>query len=293
MPGFFVSIMQNDELQSIVYKNVADALAEDIGGGDLTASLIDADAVVGAKIIARQSLVLAGHPWAAEVFRQLDDGIQVDWYIEDGERAEADDVICKLVGPARALLSGERTALNFLQTLSATATTTAAWGEAVAGTGVRLLDTRKTLPGLRHAQKYAVRCGGGENHRSGLYDAILIKENHITAAGSIGQAIRQAREIDAQRTLEIEVETIAQLEEALDAVADVIMLDNFSPEQCKSISEQMNDQGVREHVVLEASGGITFKDLKSWHECGLDVVSTSAINRGVKPLDVSMLVNGL
>ena len=209
--------MLTDELQSVIHKNVADALAEDIGGGDLTASLVDADAVVGAKIVARQALVLAGHPWAAEVFRQLDDGIQVDWYIEDGERAEADDVICKLVGSARVLLSGERTVLNFLQTLSGTATTTATWVQAVAGTGVRLLDTRKTLPGLRHAQKYAVRCGGGENHRAGLYDAILIKENHIRSAGSITAALDRARKLHTDVLIEVEVESMEELKEALDA----------------------------------------------------------------------------
>ncbi|MBT8089129.1 MAG: nicotinate-nucleotide diphosphorylase, partial [Gammaproteobacteria bacterium] len=170
------------DLKHSIGATVATALAEDVGHGDLTALLVDAEAVVGATIIARESLVLAGQPWVDEVFAQLDTNIIVDWYVGDGQTAEADDVICKLVGPARALLTGERTALNFLQTLSSTATTTASYVNAIAGTGARILDTRKTLPGLRLAQKYAVACGGGMNHRIGLFDAILIKENHISSA---------------------------------------------------------------------------------------------------------------
>ena len=280
--------MITDELQSIVYKNVADALAEDIGGGDLTASLIDADAVVGAKIIAKQALVLAGHPWAAEVFRQLDDGIQVDWYIEDGEHAEHGDVICKLVGPARALLSGERTALNFLQTLSATATTTAAWVVAVAGTGVRLLDTRKTLPGLRHAQKYAVRCGGGENHRTGLYDAILIKENHIRSAGSITAALEEARKLTMDVLIEVEVESMDELKEALDAGAARILLDNFSPAELENAVAINHDYGCAS-AELEASGNITLDNVREIAATGVDFISTGALTKNVSAVDLSML----
>jgi nicotinate-nucleotide pyrophosphorylase (carboxylating) len=280
--------MLTEELQSVVYKNVVDALAEDIGGGDLTASLIDADAVVGAKIIARQSLVLAGHPWAAEVFRQLDDGIQIDWYIEDGERAEANDVVCKLVGPARALLSGERTALNFLQTLSATATTTADWIQAIAGTGVRLLDTRKTLPGLRHAQKYAVRCGGGENHRAGLYDAILIKENHIRSAGSITAALDQARKLDAEVLIEVEVESLDELKEALDAGSARVLVDNFSPDDLRKAVAFNADYGYA-RAELEASGNVTLDNVRAIAETGVDYISTGALTKNVSAVDLSML----
>jgi nicotinate-nucleotide pyrophosphorylase (carboxylating) len=278
----------SDELSAVIVKNVADALAEDIGGGDLTASLIDADAAVGAKIIARQSLVLAGHPWASEVFRQLDDGIQVDWYIEDGQRADADDVICKLVGPARALLSGERTALNFLQTLSATATTTAVWVEAIDGTGVRLLDTRKTLPGLRHAQKYAVRCGGGENHRVGLFDAILIKENHIRSAGSITAALGRARDLDEDVLIEVEVESLHELREALDTGAARILLDNFSVAELAEAVLINTDYGYA-RAELEASGNVTLQNVRAIADTGVDYISTGALTKNISAMDLSML----
>jgi nicotinate-nucleotide pyrophosphorylase (carboxylating) len=207
---------------------VAAALAEDVGAGDLTASLIDADAVVGAQILAREALIVCGQAWVDEVFRQLDETVVVDWYIGDGGRAEAGDIICKLVGPARSVLTGERTALNFLQTLSATATTTAAYVAAIEGTGTKLLDTRKTVPGLRLAQKYAVTCGGGKNHRVGLFDAILIKENHIKAAGSITGALQAANAEHEDVLIEVEVENHDELLEALDAGASRILLDNFS-----------------------------------------------------------------
>jgi len=280
--------MLSDELKHTIHSNVAYALAEDLGGGDLTASLIDEDILVGTTIIARQSLVLAGHPWADEVFRQLDDGIQIDWYIEDGERAEVDDVICKLVGSARALLSGERTALNFLQTLSATATTTAAYVAAIEDTGTRLLDTRKTLPGLRHAQKYAVRCGGGENHRSGLYDAILIKENHIRSAGSITAALQRAHDIDADVLVEVEVETLDELKEALDAGAARILLDNFSFAGLREAVRTNVDYGyVR--AELEASGNVTLDTVRDIAETGVDYISTGALTKNISAVDLSML----
>ena len=195
----------SDEQKASIGPLVASALAEDIGSGDLTASLVDASEVVGSTIIARESLVLCGQSWVDEVFAQLDDDVIVDWYIGDGQTAEADDVVCKLVGPARALLSGERTALNLLQTLSATATTTSAYVKAVDGTNARILDTRKTIPGMRLAQKYAVACGGGANHRVGLFDAILIKENHIKSVGGITAALQSAQKLDADVLIEIEV----------------------------------------------------------------------------------------
>jgi nicotinate-nucleotide pyrophosphorylase (carboxylating) len=267
---------------------VAAALAEDIGSGDLTAALIDEDEVVGATIIARESLVLAGHPWATEVFRQVDDRIQTDWYIEDGQHAETDDVICKLVGPARALLTGERAALNFLQTLSATATITARYVAAVAGTRAKVLDTRKTLPGLRQAQKYAVRCGGGENHRAGLYDAILIKENHIRSAGSITEALRRAQAKPDDVLIEIEVESHDELREALDAGAGRVLLDNFSLADLRE-AVSINAEYGYVAAELEASGNVGLDTIREIAETGVDYVSTGAITKNIRAIDLSML----
>jgi len=279
--------LEDAERQSLG-PTVAAALAEDVGSGDLTAALIDEDEVVGASIIARASLVLAGHPWAAEVFRQLDERIQVDWYIEDGQRAEADDVICKLVGPARALLTGERTALNFLQTLSATATVTAEYVAAVAGTTARVLDTRKTLPGLRLAQKYAVRCGGGDNHRAGLYDAMLIKENHIRSAGSITEALRRAQSAADDILVEVEVESFDELREALDAGAGRILLDNFS---LADLQEAVSINAEYGYVAaeLEASGNVDLDTIRGIAETGVNYISTGAITKNVRAADLSML----
>ena len=281
--------MLTDELKLTIYKNVTDALAEDVGSGDLTAALVDDDAIVGATIIARQPLVLAGHHWADEVFHQLDESIQVDWYIEDGQHAEPDDVICKLVGPARGLLTGERTALNFLQTLSATATTTAAYVAAIDGTGARVLDTRKTLPGLRLAQKYAVRCGGGENHRAGLFDAILIKENHIRSAGSIREAMQRAQQQGAEVLIEIEVESQQELREALDAGAARILLDNFSIADLRE-SVRINGEYGYVGAELEASGNITLDSIRDVAETGVDFISTGALTKNICAIDLSMLL---
>jgi len=278
----------SDEDRRAIGANVAAALAEDLGGGDLTAALIDADTVIGATVIAREPLILAGHPWASEVFRVLDERIQLDWYVEDGEDAAADDVICKLVGPARALLSGERTALNFLQTLSGTATTTAAYVAAIAGTGATLLDTRKTLPGLRLAQKYAVRCGGGHNHRSGLYDAILIKENHIRSAGSIGAALARARDAHANVLVEIEVESVDELRQALDGGAGRILLDNFPLDTLREAVAVNAGYGyVR--AELEASGNVTLETIRDIAATGVDYISTGAITKNIRAIDLSML----
>lgn len=268
--------------------SVANALREDIGDGDLTASLIDADVVTGATIIARESLLLCGQAWADEVFAQLDDSIVVDWYVTDGQSAEDGDVICKLTGPARALLSGERTALNFLQTLSATATATSHYVAAVQGTSARVLDTRKTIPGLRLAQKYAVRCGGGKNHRVGLYDAILIKENHIKSAGGIAAAIKAAQELNAGVLIEAEVETLEELQQALDAGAERILLDNFSLEDLR---EAVTINSARESAAaeLEASGNVTLQTIREIAETGVDYISTGAITKHVIASDFSML----
>ena len=278
----------SDKLRQSIGSTVATALAEDVGDGDLTASLIDADAVVGATVIARESLRLAGQPWVDEVFAQLDEKVVIDWYIGDGQDAEADDVICKLVGPARALLTGERTALNFLQTLSSTATTTARYVKAVEDTGATVLDTRKTLPGLRLAQKYAVACGGGKNHRIGLFDAILIKENHIKSAGGIAAAIERAGDLDAGVLVEVEVENLDELLEALDAGATRVLLDNFSVADLKQAVETNRSYGYVA-AELEASGNITLESIRAIAETGVDYISTGALTKNVDAIDFSML----
>ena len=267
---------------------VANALAEDIGSGDLTASLIDAGEVVGATIVARESLVLCGQHWVDEVFAQLDDAVVLDWYVGDSQTAEANDVICKLVGPARSLLSGERTALNFLQTLSSTATITSKYVKAVEGSKTRILDTRKTLPGLRLAQKYAVICGGGMNHRVGLFDAILIKENHIKSAGGITAALKLARDSNAEVLIEVEVESHEELLEALDAGATRILLDNFSIEELRQAVELNKNYGYTA-AALEASGNITLDSISAIAATGVDYISTGAITKNVDAIDFSML----
>ena len=267
---------------------VANALAEDIGSGDLTASLIDAGEVVGATIVARESLVLCGQHWVDEVFAQLDDAVVIDWYVGDSQTAEANDVICKLVGPARSLLSGERTALNFLQTLSSTATITSKYVKAVEGSKTRILDTRKTLPGLRLAQKYAVICGGGMNHRVGLFDAILIKENHIKSAGGITVALKLARDSNAEVLIEVEVESHEELLEALDAGATRILLDNFSIEELRQAVELNKNYGYTA-AALEASGNITLDSISAIAATGVDYISTGAITKNVDAIDFSML----
>lgn len=279
-------------LASTVSQNVRDALAEDVGGGDLTAELISADAVVGAKVLARAPLVVAGQPWFDEVFRQLDPAVIVDWYIDDGREADADDVVCKLVGPARAILTGERTALNFLQTLSATATTTKAFVAAIEGTRAKLLDTRKTLPGLRVAQKYAVRRGGGYNHRQGLFDAILIKENHIRSSGGIAEVLAKALAAagDAEVLIEIEVESLDELRAALDAGATRILLDNFSLAELRE-AVAINAGYGYVAAELEASGNVTLETIRAIAETGVDYVSTGAITKNVTAADLSMLLS--
>ncbi len=278
----------NNEQKTSIGPSVANALREDVGSGDLTASLVSADAVVGASIIAREALILCGQFWVDEVFAQLDDDIVVDWYIGDGQNADANDLICKLTGPARALLTGERTALNFLQTLSATATTTARYVRAVDGTGTRILDTRKTIPGLRLAQKYAVTCGGGLNHRIGLFDAILIKENHIKSAGGIGAAIRSAKALDAGVLIEVEVESLDEFREALDAGAERILLDNLSNQALRD-AVAINRESGNPGAELEASGNITLDSIREVAETGVDYISTGAITKNIDAIDLSML----
>lgn len=263
---------------------VSRALEEDLGRGDLTASLIPVNQAAGAQVITRDDAVLCGQPWFNEVFRQLDRRIRVEWLVHDGEAMRANQVLCTLEGPARPLLTGERTALNFLQTLSGTATVTRRYVEAVAGTRTVILDTRKTLPGLRTAQKYAVRCGGGENHRLGLFDAVLIKENHLTAAGSVAKAVRLSRlRAPTGAPVEVEVETLEQLREALAAGADRILLDNFS---LKRLREAVQETAGRAR--LEASGGITFDNIRAIAETGVDCISVGSLTKHVRAVDLSM-----
>ena len=278
----------DETTQASIGPGVSAALAEDVGAGDLTASLIDAELVVGAQIVAREQLVVCGEAWVNEVFSQLDDSIIVDWYIGDGGVAETDDIICKLVGNARAMLTGERTALNFLQTLSATATATAHWVKAIEGTQARLLDTRKTIPGLRLAQKYAVRCGGGHNHRAGLFDVILLKESHIKAAGSIGAALEAAGEQHDDVMIEISVENHDELLEALNAGAQRILLDNFSLDDLRQAVATNREYGFVA-AELVASGNIGLDTVREIAETGVDYISAGALTGDNRTVDLSML----
>lgn len=264
--------------------DVCRALEEDVGGGDLTAALIPAEARAEATVIAREAAVVCGRPWFDAVFAQLDSTIAVDWRVAEGQRVGPDTLLCVLRGPARALLTGERAALNFLQTLSGVATRAAAYADAVAGTGAAVLDTRKTLPGLRRAQKYATRCGGCRNHRMGLYDGVLIKENHIAAAGSVARAVTLARaQAPAGVFVEVEVEDLAELREALAAGADRILLDNMD---LPTLREAVAVTAGRAR--LEASGGITLDNIRAVALTGVDDISVGAITKDVKALDLSM-----
>lgn len=276
-----------EELKDTIREHVALALEEDVRQGDVTAALVDADAITGATISAKESLVLAGEPFANEVFRQIDESVVIDWYIGDTERAETGDVICKLVGPSRAILTGERTALNYLQTLSATATTTAAFVDAVEGTNARILDTRKTIPGLRLAQKYAVRCGGGFNHRVGLFDAVLIKENHLKSIGSIDVAIRTARDRYPDLLIQTEVESLDELQQALAAGATRILLDNFSMQEVAGAVELNLASG--KTAELEVSGNIDLKTVRAYAKTGVDYISIGALTKHIAAIDLSML----
>lgn len=267
---------------------VALALAEDVGGGDLTAALIPETARAEATVISREDAVLCGTAWFDAVFRQLDPRVDIDWQATDGERVQPDQPLCTLRGPARALLTGERTALNFLQALSGTATLARRFADTVAGTGAVILDTRKTLPGLRLAQKYAVRCGGCRNHRIGLFDAVLIKENHIMAAGSIRNAIATARRLHPGVTVEVEVENLAELEEALAARPDIVMLDNFD---LAALVEAVRITARR--VKLEASGNVNFDTVRKIAETGVDYISIGGLTKDVRAIDLSMRFRAL
>ena len=262
------------------------ALAEDMGSGDLTAALVPATQAARATVMTRDDGVLCGRAWVEQVFHQLDPGIAIRWQANEGARISAGATLCELRGPARPLLSGERTALNFLQTLSATASAARTYVQAVAGTGARILDTRKTIPGLRLAQKYAVRVGGAHNHRMGLFDAILIKENHIVAAGSISNAVHEARRRSPGVLLEVEVETLAQATEAFAAGADRLLLDNFPLERLRDAVRLRQAQAPR--TGLEASGGITLDNIRTIAETGVDFISIGDLTKNLQALDLSM-----
>lgn len=266
---------------------VSRAIAEDLGDGDLTAQLIASATQSVAHVVAREPATLCGRAWFDETFRQLDPRVVVTWRAPDGAHLAADSVVCELRGPARSIVTGERTALNFLQTLSGTATTVRTYADLVAGTKTRILDTRKTLPGLRLAQKYAVRCGGGENHRIGLFDAVLIKENHIAAVGSVTAAVAAARRLSPSVMLEVEVETLAQLREALATDADRIMLDDFSLDDMRT-GVQLRDAHAGKRKQLEASGSVDAAKLKAVAATGVDFISIGAITKHVRAIDFSM-----
>ncbi len=274
-PGFVAGLAQSD---------VARALQEDVGGGDLTAALIDPARQSHARILAREPAVLCGAPWVEAAVRQLDPKARLHWEVPEGGRCATDQVVVRIEGGARALLTAERTALNFLQMMSAVATTTAVYVEAVNGTRAQIVDTRKTLPGLRLAQKYAVHTGGGTNHRIGLYDAVLIKENHIAAAGGVAQVLAAAVQVASQAVfVEIEVETLVQLQQALDAGAQMVLLDNMP---LPMLREAVRLNAGR--AVLEISGGVTLDGLRALAETGVDRISIGALTKDVKAVDFSM-----
>lgn len=266
---------------------VLDALNEDVGSGDLTASLISPDAQISAEIISRETAILSGREWVNETFKQVGGDVELEWLVEEGGTLQPHHPFCKLEGSARQILTAERTALNFLQMMSGVATVTRSYVEAIAATSSKtiLLDTRKTLPGLRWAQKHATRCGGAQNHRMGLYDAILIKENHISAAGSIDAAVKLAQSRYPDVKIEVEVETLSQLEEAVNSGAEWALLDNFSIEQIGQAVQQASGR-----IALEVSGNVTLKSIGTLAATGVDAISVGALTKHIHAVDLSMLV---
>jgi nicotinate-nucleotide pyrophosphorylase (carboxylating) len=262
------------------------ALREDIGSGDVTANLVPADQRVSGEVITREDAVLCGAPWVTETFERLDAGVSLEWLAQDGQAIAAGSTVFRISGLARPVLTGERTALNFLQLLSGTATITRKYVEAIAGTQCAILDTRKTLPGLRTAQKYAVRCGGGQNHRIGLFDMVLIKENHIAAAGSLNGAVAAARKSASHVRVEVETEDLQEFEEALAAKPDIIMLDEFSlDDQRKAVAR---NSALGKPAKLEASGSVTLETVRAIAETGVDYISVGSLTKHVRALDLSM-----
>ncbi len=288
--------MTNPVLPGDIDLTVKNALREDLGAGDLTASLVPADAQASARIISREQATVAGRPWAGKVFEMLGGEVTIDWLVAEGEQVKNNDCICTLKGPARVMLSGERTALNFLQTLSGTATLARRYAERVKGTKASVLDTRKTLPGLRTAQKYAVAVGGCANHRVGLYDGILIKENHIMAAGSISRAVAAARQLQSGVPIQVECENMDEVAEALEAGADMLLLDNFSlPLLQKAVNLNKNNEiNMRRArmglgtALLEGSGNVSLNTVRSIAETGVDRISVGGITKHVTAVDLSM-----
>lgn len=270
-------------LTEAISTNVREALAEDLGDGDISASLIDRSSHASARVITRAAGVFCGAPWVEETLKRVDPNVQVDWRVKDGNRVSPDQILFELHGGARSLLSAERTLLNFVQLLSGTATRTAEYVELIRDTKAQLLDTRKTVPGLRLGQKYAVKCGGGNNHRTGLFDAFLLKENHIAAAGSITQAIIAAQQAYADKPVEIEVESLNELQEAIDAGADIALIDNFSLRDSERAVAM-----ARGKLLLEASGGITKESIAAIAATGVDYISCGDLTKSVEPLDLSL-----
>jgi len=270
----------------IIDEDVRRFLAEDVGSGDLTALVIPEEKSAKATVVTREAMLVCGQAWVDAVFKKLDPDVEIDWQYKEGQQAFSGDVLCYLSGSARALLTGERAALNMLQTLSATASLASQFAKALEGTSTVVLDTRKTIPGLRLAQKYAVRCGGAMNHRVGLYDGILIKENHIMAAGSIKNAVAAARIVSNTVEVEVEVENIAEVKQALEAKADILLLDNFSLEQLKEAVALNN--GVAK---LEASGNVNLSTIRDIAKTGVDFISVGALTKNIQAVDLSMRVS--
>jgi len=269
--------------QSIIEENVFNALKEDVGEGDITAELIPHDSISLATVISREACVFCGLDWFEETYRQIDEEILIDWCVDDGDNIEADQIICTLSGSSQNIVTGERTALNFVQTLSATATVSAQYATKVAGTETKVLDTRKTIPGLRMAQKYAVSCGGCENHRLGLFDAFLIKENHINACDGIQNAVNEARFYNPDLKVEVEVENTDELQQAVDAGADRVLLDNFDIKTLKQAVKICKGK-----IISEASGNITIDNISDVAKTGVDYISTGALTKDIKAIDLSM-----
>ncbi len=275
--------MTLQQLPAGISEAIKIALTEDIGSGDVTASLIAPDTQASARLITREFCVLCGTAWVDEVFAQLDADIVIDWQHQDGDQCDPDSLLCTITGNARSILSGERVALNFLQTLSATATTTMAYAEELTGFDTQILDTRKTIPGMRLAQKYAVRCGGGKNHRVGLYDQVLIKENHIVACGSIKNAVKKARELHPDLKVEVETENLDEFKQGLAAGADILMLDNYSIDDMHAAVKLCAGK-----AKIEVSGNVTINSLQQIASTGVDYISSGALTKNIYSIDLSM-----
>jgi len=286
--------MSQPELQLAIQDGVSAALKEDLSGEDasydITAQLILEQSQSRASIITREEAVVCGCGWVDQVFRQLGQQVEIEWLVKDGDKVAANTELCRLKGPSRILLTGERTALNFLQTLSATATTTYQYSQLLNDYKTQLLDTRKTLPGMRLAQKYAVRCGGGVNHRIGLFDAYLIKENHIFACGGIAQAVKAAKQLNPGKTVEVEVENLNEFSQALAAEADIIMLDNFSIADIEQAVQQ-NQNNASHQAKLEVSGNVTDERLQELAATGVDFISSGALTKNIQAIDLSMRIS--